>query len=103
MVYVNYGRIEDFQYLEKNLSVSVNGCIAIVRYGKIFRGDKVKVSVSEFCVCGVHRSAQPETLYLLVSVIRLPFGNNNFVDLFRNKNFQTFPLPVSAVSFKVKF
>lgn len=42
MLYVNYGRFEDFQFLEQNLSISVNGCIAIARYGKIFRGDKLK-------------------------------------------------------------
>ena len=41
LVYVNYGRIEDFQELDK-LGVSVSGKIAIMRYGKVFRGSKVK-------------------------------------------------------------
>lgn len=41
MVYVNYGSNDDFVRLS-NLSISVNGCIAIVRYGNIYRGDKVK-------------------------------------------------------------
>ncbi len=40
LVYVNYGRVEDFDKL-KNLSVNVTGRIAIMRYGKIFRGNKV--------------------------------------------------------------
>ena len=40
LVYVNYGQVEDFEQL-KNLSVNVTGKIAIMRYGKIFRGNKV--------------------------------------------------------------
>ncbi|XP_071510701.1 N-acetylated-alpha-linked acidic dipeptidase 2-like [Diadema antillarum] len=41
LVYVNYGRIEDFQKLTNELRVDVAGKVAIARYGKIFRGDKV--------------------------------------------------------------
>ncbi|KAM9294419.1 putative N-acetylated-alpha-linked acidic dipeptidase [Gastrophryne carolinensis] len=41
-VYVNYGTVEDFHYLTRNLSINLTGTVAIVRYGKIFRGDKVK-------------------------------------------------------------
>ena len=37
---MNYGRVEDFQKL-KNLGVNMTGKIAIMRYGKIFRGNKV--------------------------------------------------------------
>lgn len=40
LVYVNYGRVEDFMQL-KNLNVNVTGKIAIMRYGKIFRGNKI--------------------------------------------------------------
>ena len=40
LVYVNYGRVQDFEQLKK-LSVNVTGRIAIMRYGKIFRGNKV--------------------------------------------------------------
>lgn len=40
-VYVNYGRVQDFQHLEA-LNVSVEGRICIMRYGKIFRGNKVQ-------------------------------------------------------------
>lgn len=40
LVYANYGRHEDFAAL-KGLNVDVRGKIAIVRYGKIFRGNKV--------------------------------------------------------------
>lgn len=40
-VYVNYGTKDDFEKL-KALGVDVTGKIAVVRYGKIFRGLKVK-------------------------------------------------------------
>ncbi|KAL3881371.1 hypothetical protein ACJMK2_027819 [Sinanodonta woodiana] len=41
LVYVNYGRIEDFMFLKNSLSIDVTNKIVIARYGKIFRGDKV--------------------------------------------------------------
>ncbi|XP_067681222.1 N-acetylated-alpha-linked acidic dipeptidase 2-like [Haliotis asinina] len=44
MVYVNYGRVEDYDWLEKNASMNVTGKIVIVRYGKIFRGSKVQIA-----------------------------------------------------------
>ena len=40
LIYVNYGRVDDYRYLEK-INVNVSGKIVIARYGKIFRGDKV--------------------------------------------------------------
>ncbi|KAM4664827.1 glutamate carboxypeptidase 2-like [Discoglossus pictus] len=40
-VYVNYGTVEDFHYLTRNLSMNLAGTVAIARYGQIFRGDKV--------------------------------------------------------------
>lgn len=42
LVYVNYGRAEDFQQLENELGINVTGKIAIARYGKGFRGEKAK-------------------------------------------------------------
>ncbi|XP_043927758.1 glutamate carboxypeptidase 2-like [Protopterus annectens] len=42
LVYVNYARIEDFIKLKRDLKVNCTGKIAIARYGKIFRGNKVK-------------------------------------------------------------
>uniref|UniRef100_A0A3B4T533 Glutamate carboxypeptidase 2 n=1 Tax=Seriola dumerili TaxID=41447 RepID=A0A3B4T533_SERDU len=42
LVYVNYGRTEDFFQLEREMHINATGKIAIVRYGKIFRGNKVK-------------------------------------------------------------
>ncbi|XP_053729313.1 N-acetylated-alpha-linked acidic dipeptidase 2 isoform X1 [Synchiropus splendidus] len=42
LVYVNYGRTEDFQQLQTEMGLNVTGKIVIVRYGKIFRGNKVK-------------------------------------------------------------
>ncbi|XP_063958833.1 N-acetylated-alpha-linked acidic dipeptidase 2-like isoform X2 [Lytechinus pictus] len=42
LVYVNYGRAEDFDWLAKNKpEINITGCIAIARYGKVFRGNKV--------------------------------------------------------------
>ncbi|CAH1792640.1 unnamed protein product [Owenia fusiformis] len=42
LVYANYGSIDDFKKLTDDLGVNVTGKIAIVRYGRLFRGDKVK-------------------------------------------------------------
>ncbi|XP_046567725.1 N-acetylated-alpha-linked acidic dipeptidase 2-like [Haliotis rubra] len=44
LVYVNYGRDEDFKYVTDTALVNVTGKIAIARYGKIFRGDKAKAA-----------------------------------------------------------
>jgi hypothetical protein len=41
IVYVNYGRVEDYQFLENNKSINVSGKIVFARYGEIYRGDKV--------------------------------------------------------------
>lgn len=41
LVYVNYGRVEDYEFLENNKSINISGKIAFARYGKIYRGDKV--------------------------------------------------------------
>ncbi|CAL4110864.1 unnamed protein product, partial [Meganyctiphanes norvegica] len=40
VVYVNYGRVEDFEQLDK-LGVNVSGHIVMARYGKLFRGNKI--------------------------------------------------------------
>ncbi|XP_060090941.1 putative N-acetylated-alpha-linked acidic dipeptidase [Heteronotia binoei] len=42
LVYVNYGRTEDFFKLERDMGINCSGKIVIARYGKIFRGNKVK-------------------------------------------------------------
>ncbi|KAM0879467.1 hypothetical protein ACQ4PT_034219 [Festuca glaucescens] len=39
-VYANYGRAEDYTYLASR-GVNVTGKVAIARYGKVYRGDKV--------------------------------------------------------------
>ena len=41
LVYVNYGRVEDYITLENLTAINVTGKIVLARYGKIFRGDKV--------------------------------------------------------------
>uniref|UniRef100_A0A3Q3K8D4 Glutamate carboxypeptidase 2 n=1 Tax=Monopterus albus TaxID=43700 RepID=A0A3Q3K8D4_MONAL len=45
LVYVNYGRTEDFFQLEREIGINATGKIVIVRYGKIFRGNKVKNAI----------------------------------------------------------
>lgn len=44
LFYVNYGRVEDYNVLGPNVSDTINGSIVIARYGKIFRGDKVRLA-----------------------------------------------------------
>ncbi|CAK9301358.1 unnamed protein product [Gordionus sp. m RMFG-2023] len=44
LVYVNYGRYDDFLSLKNGLNLSLSGKIGIARYGSIFRGTKVKNS-----------------------------------------------------------
>src|SRR5207253_1610113 len=41
VVYVNYGLIEDYAYLD-SIGTSVKGRIAIARYGRSFRGIKAR-------------------------------------------------------------
>ncbi|KAG1057559.1 hypothetical protein G6F43_000608 [Rhizopus delemar] len=43
VVYANYGRVEDFQFL-KDQGIQLNGTIALVRYGGSFRGLKVRAA-----------------------------------------------------------
>ncbi|XP_077981978.1 N-acetylated-alpha-linked acidic dipeptidase 2-like [Glandiceps talaboti] len=40
LVYAHYARVEDFFYLQRNLSMNLTDKIIIAKYGKIFRGDK---------------------------------------------------------------
>ncbi len=42
-VYANYGTKEDFEYLKKT-NINLKGKIALIRLGKIFRGDKVSIA-----------------------------------------------------------
>ncbi|XP_053912926.1 N-acetylated-alpha-linked acidic dipeptidase 2 isoform X2 [Cuculus canorus] len=42
LVYVNYGRTEDFFKLEREMEINCTGKVVIARYGKIFRGNKVR-------------------------------------------------------------
>lgn len=40
VVYVNYGRLEDFEYLQA-AGVNITGCIVLARYGRGGRSGKV--------------------------------------------------------------
>uniref|UniRef100_A0A8C6QY68 Glutamate carboxypeptidase 2 n=1 Tax=Nannospalax galili TaxID=1026970 RepID=A0A8C6QY68_NANGA len=42
LVYVNYARTQDFFKLERDMKINCSGKIVIARYGKVFRGNKVK-------------------------------------------------------------
>ena len=41
LIYVNYGRIEDFKWLSQTKNINFTDRICIARYGRIMRGDKV--------------------------------------------------------------
>jgi hypothetical protein len=49
VVYANYGRVEDFQFL-KDQGIELEGTIALVRYGGSFRGLKVRAAEVFGCV-----------------------------------------------------
>ncbi|KAI8490332.1 hypothetical protein Bbelb_320700 [Branchiostoma belcheri] len=59
LVYVNFARAEDFQTLVQDLGVDVTGKICIARYGKIFRGNKAKLS-AQFGCAGLILYSDPE-------------------------------------------
>ncbi|XP_010493051.1 PREDICTED: probable glutamate carboxypeptidase 2 isoform X1 [Camelina sativa] len=42
VVYANYGRVEDFVRLKKEMGVNVSGAVVVARYGQIYRGDIVQ-------------------------------------------------------------
>lgn len=48
LVYVNYGRVEDYRWLAQNTDINITGKIVLARYGKIFRGDKVSAKTIVF-------------------------------------------------------
>ncbi|HUI30958.1 MAG TPA: M28 family metallopeptidase [Candidatus Acidoferrales bacterium] len=58
IIYANYGLPEDYDYLEK-LGISFKGKIMLVRYGKSFRGIKVKVA-EEHGAAGVIIYSDPQ-------------------------------------------
>ena len=43
LMYANYGTVTDFQELAKR-NLNCTGRIVIMRYGKIFRGNKVRIN-----------------------------------------------------------
>ncbi|XP_046364739.2 N-acetylated-alpha-linked acidic dipeptidase 2-like [Haliotis rufescens] len=44
MVYVNYGRVEDYNWLKNHTNINVTGKIVIAKYGRIFRGSLVEIA-----------------------------------------------------------
>jgi N-acetylated-alpha-linked acidic dipeptidase len=60
VVYVNYGRPEDYEVLER-MGVSVKGAIAIARYGASWRGIKPKVAAEHGAVgCLIYSDPQQD-------------------------------------------
>ncbi|KAI7898767.1 uncharacterized protein BX663DRAFT_442416 [Cokeromyces recurvatus] len=49
VIYANYGRLEDFQFLVDQ-GIQVNGTIALVRYGSVLRGLKIRAAEQYGCV-----------------------------------------------------
>ncbi|XP_050384506.1 probable glutamate carboxypeptidase LAMP1 [Argentina anserina] len=49
VVYVNYGRVEDYKTLKK-MGVNVSGAIVLARYGEIYRGSIVQIAQEEGAV-----------------------------------------------------
>jgi N-acetylated-alpha-linked acidic dipeptidase len=58
VVYVNYGRLTDFQFLATR-GIQFNGTIALIRHGLIHNGIKVKIA-QEFGCIGVLLYQDPE-------------------------------------------
>ena len=42
LVYVHYARVEDLRRLKTELGIDIKGKICMARYGKLFRGNKLK-------------------------------------------------------------
>lgn len=66
LVYVNYGRTEDFFTLEREMGINCTGKIVIARYGKIFRGNKVTPVYKNATLLSV----TPTSTVLLLSVFK---------------------------------
>ncbi|KAL4238330.1 hypothetical protein ACF0H5_003040 [Mactra antiquata] len=58
LVYVNYGRVEDYEHLSSK-NINISGKIAFARYGKIYRGDKVHLAEMRGAI-GVILFSDPE-------------------------------------------
>ncbi|XP_066977059.1 N-acetylated-alpha-linked acidic dipeptidase 2-like isoform X1 [Macrobrachium rosenbergii] len=58
LVYVNYGRYEDFQQVE-SMGIKIKDRVVIAKFGKIFRGDKVQ-NAQRFNASGVILYTDPQ-------------------------------------------
>jgi hypothetical protein len=65
LVYVNYGRQQDYKRL-RDYNISLNGSIAMIRYGRIFRGSKVCGVATMFILFAILRHKNLPTLYQLI-------------------------------------
>ncbi|XP_072467505.1 N-acetylated-alpha-linked acidic dipeptidase 2-like isoform X1 [Notamacropus eugenii] len=74
LIYVNYARTEDFFKLERDMKINCTGKIVIARYGKIFRGNKVKNAMLAGAI-GIILYSDPAD-YLAPGVLPYPNGWN---------------------------
>ncbi|CAH1773061.1 unnamed protein product, partial [Owenia fusiformis] len=58
LVYANYGRLEDFAHIASK-GVNISGAIVVMRYGKIYRGNKVQHATDQGAI-GVILYSDPE-------------------------------------------
>lgn len=86
LLYVNYGRITDFQFLMAR-GIQVNGTIALIRNGMIARGLKVKTAEDMGCV-GVVLYSDPEDDGPIASG---QFGSSNATSSIINKPYPEGP------------
>ncbi|EPB92272.1 hypothetical protein HMPREF1544_00841 [Mucor circinelloides 1006PhL] len=86
LLYVNYGRITDFQFLMAR-GIQVNGTIALIRNGMIARGLKVKTAEDMGCV-GVVLYSDPEDDGPIASG---QFGSSNATSSIINKPYPKGP------------
>ncbi|OAD02465.1 hypothetical protein MUCCIDRAFT_144480, partial [Mucor lusitanicus CBS 277.49] len=89
LVYVNYGRITDFQFLMAR-GVQVNGTIALIRNGMIARGLKVKIAEDMGCV-GVVLYSDPEDDGPIAGGGGEQFGSSNSTSSIMNKPYPEGP------------
>lgn len=60
-VYANYGRTSDFELLENEARIDLKGKVCLIRYGKIYRGNKV-ANAARFGCAGVILFSDPSLM-----------------------------------------
>jgi hypothetical protein len=83
LVYVNYGRPEDYEELEAR-GVSVRGAIVIARYGGSFRGTKPKIAAGHGAIgCVIYSDPRDDGYYGDAVFPEGPMRNKDGVQTYR--------------------